>query len=185
MKLRVASFLAGLNKRQKILFYGAIAFVIFATIDRIVLAPVLGKVYQLDEQIKLKEEEIKRNLSILSQKENLVDEIDKFTSYLSDLQSEEKDVTTFSREIENLAKGASVYLTGIRPAGKREEGITKRYLLELDFEARMEQLFEFFYAIENSDNLTKIEIYHITPKSAESSIATCSMRVSKVIIPKL
>ena len=184
MKLRIASFLAGLNKRQKILFYGAIAFVIFASIDRVVLAPVLGRVHQLDEQIKLEEEIIKRNLSILSQKESLADEINKFTSYLSKSQSEEQDITNFSREIESLAKVASVYLTGIRPAGKRVEGITKKYLIELDFEARMEQLFEFFYAIENSDKLTKIELYYITPKSGESSIATCSIRVSKIIIPK-
>lgn len=184
MKLQIASFLASLNKKQKVLFYGAILFVILAFLDRAVFAPILSKAEELDKKIESTEESIKRNLSILSQKESLSQEIGKFTSYLSDSESEEKEVTNFSREVENLAKEASVYLVGIRPAGKIEEGITKKYFLELDFEARMEQLFEFFFAIENSDKLTKIEMYHITPKSAESIIATCSMRVSKVIIPK-
>ncbi|MBL7130520.1 MAG: hypothetical protein ISS45_03825 [Candidatus Omnitrophica bacterium] len=138
----------------------------------------------MDEKIKLQEETIKRNLTILSQKDSLADEINKFASYLSKSESEEKEVTTFSQEIENLAKESSVYLIGIRPAGKTEEGISRKYSLELDFEAKIEQLFEFFYAIESSNKLIKIEIYHITPKSAESSITTCSMRVSKVIIPE-
>lgn len=184
MKLSLASFLTGLNSRQKALFYGAIVFVIIAFSDRVAILPVLSIMHSLDEQIKIEEEKIKRNLTIVSQKESLSVEIDKFATYLSESQSEEKEVTIFSREIETLAKETSVYLIGIRPAGKREEGVTRRYLLELDFEARMEQLFEFFYAVENSNKLTRIEMYHIAPKSAGSSIATCSMRVSKVIIPK-
>lgn len=184
MKLRIASFLAGLNKRQKILFYGSIVFVSFAILDRLILAPILSKVHQLDEKIKLEEEAIRRNLQIVLQKDSLSEEITKYASYLSILESEEKEVTTFSQEIENLAKESSVYLVGIRPAGKIEEGITRKYFLELDFEARMEQLFEFFYAIESSDRLTRIELFRIAPKSPDSSIATCSMRVSKIIIPK-
>ncbi len=184
MKLRIASFLSGLNKRQKMLFYGAVAFVVFAALDRLALSPILSKVHQLNDKIKLQEETIKRNLTIVSQKNSLSDEISKYNSYLSTSESEEKEITNFSQEIENLAKEASVYLTGIRPAGKEEEGIIKKYFLELEFEAKMEQLFSFFYAIESSNKLTKIEIYHIAPKSAESSIATCSLRVSKVVLNK-
>ncbi|MFC1709583.1 hypothetical protein ACFL2J_05985 [Candidatus Omnitrophota bacterium] len=184
MKLGIATFLAKLNVRQKVLFYGAIVFVVIALLDRIAIAPVLSITHQLEDQISLEEDKIKRNLSILAQKEILSGNIAQFDSYLGEAESEEKEITSFSKEIENLAKKASVYLIGIRPAGKKEEGVTKRYLLELDFEAKMVQLFEFFYAVENSNKLTKIELYHITPKSAGSSIATCNMRVSKVIIPK-
>jgi hypothetical protein len=184
MKLQIASFLTGLNKKQKMLFYAAVFFIVLALLDRIIFAPILSRSKGLDRQIESEEETIKRNLTILSRKESLSGDIEKYSSYLSEAETEEKEVTNFSREVENMAKEASVYLVGIRPAGKVEEGITKKYFLELDFEAKMEQLFEFFYAIENANVLTKIEMYYITPKSTESSIATCNMRVSKVIIPK-
>ncbi len=185
MKLKIAAFLSGLYKRERIVFYGSVLFVSLALLDRLILSPILHKVFRLDEDINQQIETIKRNLAIVSQESILGDEINKYASYLSHPESEEKEITAFSKEIENLAKESAVYLVGLRPAGKGEEGISKQYFLELDFEAQMEQILNFFYAIENSNKLTKIERFDIMPKAEGTSITSCRIRVSKVIIPKL
>ena len=86
--------------------------------------------------------------------------------------------------VKNYAKDSSVYLVDIKPSGKKEQGMTRQYFLKLQFEGLMEQVFNFFYVIENSKELLKIDTYQIQPKTENSSIVTCSMSVSKTIIPK-
>ena len=184
IKFEIASFLARLSKREKLVFYATLGAVAFVLLDRLLLGPILSKVDQLDQDIKLEEEAIKNSLSILTQEKKITDERDKYTPYLSDQESEEKEKISFSKEIEDMAKKSSVYLVGIRPTGEKDESIGKRYFLDIELEAQMEQIFSFFYAIESSSKLFKIEKYYIRPKSAESSIATCSMSISKVTLPK-
>ena len=184
IKLQLASFLARLSKREKLAFYLTVGVVAVVLLDRLVLWPILYKMDQLDRDIRLEEEAIKNSLSILTQEKKITDERDKYTPYLSEQESEEKEKISFSKEIEDLAKKSSVYLIGIRPTGEKDEDVAKRYFLDIELEAQMEQIFALFYAIESSGRLFKIEKYYIRPKAAESSIATCTMSVSKVVLPK-
>jgi hypothetical protein len=76
-----------------------------------------------------------------------------------------------------------VYLIDLKPAGLKTTGGSKRYLINLNCEAQMEQVVEFLYNVENSDKLLTVERYQITPKSKESKVAKCNIAISKIAAP--
>ena len=183
-KISIAAFLSRLTQRERFVLYGAVLFVSAALLDQLVLSPILSKIDRLNEEIKLQKETIQKNLVILAQEQRIFDEREKYASYLSQPQSEEKEVTIFLQEIENIAKESQVYLVDIRASGQAEESLSKQYFLEMEFEAQMEQVMRFFHSIESIDKLFKIERYRMRQKTEGSSIVACGVTVSKTIIPK-
>jgi type VI protein secretion system component Hcp len=148
------------------------------------IGPIFVKIKQLNGEIKKKELGIKENLRILAHKDRIKDESAKYASFFKGPKSEEDVVSFLQIELEAMANKAKVYLVDIKPGGsKTAEGGISKYFVNLNCEAKMEQLVNFMHSIENSDSLLLIEKYRIGPKSKESSVATCSMSVSKIVIP--
>jgi Tfp pilus assembly protein PilO len=137
----------------------------------------------LDKEIREKESAIKKNIRIVSQKDRILTESAKYSSFLSTSESEEEEMTSILKEVEIIANKNSVYLFDMKPASSRNIGASKKYTINLNCEAQMEQLTEFIYNIENSNKLLTIEKYEISPKSKESSIAKCSMSISRIAMP--
>ena len=177
------SFVSHLSKRERIVFYIALGVISLVILDRLVIYPVLARMRSLDEEIKEERARIKRDLHILAQKERIIEESQKYAPYsIKDLSTEEV-TTLLLKEIGNLANETSVYLIDIKPTGIKEEDVYRKYLVNLSCEAQMEQIINFIYSIEDSHSLLKIEKYNINPKSEDSSIARCSMVISKTVIP--
>ena len=172
-----------LSKREQFVLYLAIFFIALTLLDRAIISPVFSKVKSLDTEIKEKEVAIRRNSHILTQKDRVSSEIAKYGSFLSAAKSEDEEISSFLKEIENLANKSSVYLVDMKPAGIKDLGSSKKYLLNLNCEAQMEQITDFIYNIENSNKLVTIDKYQISPKSKESSVAKCSMSISRIVIP--
>lgn len=178
-----STFLARLNKREKLVLYLAVVAISLTLLDRLIVAPITSKIQSLSNQINDKQAVIKRSLRILSQKDRILAEATKYNSYLDGLKSEDEEMTSILREIEGLANKSSVYLTDLKPAGVKDMGPFKKYFITLNCEAQAEQLVNFFYGIENSDKLLSIDKYQLMPKSSESSIARCTMTISKMTLP--
>ena len=184
IKLKVLqNILARFTKREKMILYGALLFIFLMFLDRMVIGPVFQKLASLDEEIIRRESNIKKDMRILSQKDRILSEAAKYATFLGETRSEDEEVTSLLKEVEAQANKASVYLVDIKPAGSKEIGTSKKYLVTLNCEAQMEQIVNFMYNIENSNKLLAIEKYQITPKSKESSVAKCSLTVSKIVMP--
>ena len=180
----IVSFVSRLSKRERTIFYATVFVISLVLLDRLVLSPILSKINELDTTIRSEEEAIKQSLLIVTQEDRIATESKQYVSYLSEPQGEEKELTAFLKEVENIAKKSSVYLVDIKPAGSNVDGIATRYFVKLNFEAQMEQVLHFFYSITNHEQLLKIEAYEISPKSEGGSVVTCSTSISKAIIPK-
>jgi len=178
----MVSFIARLSKRERIIFYVTVTVVGLVLLDRMVLSPILAKVKSLGETIQAKEEAIEQSLLIVNQEKRIEGESSRYASYLSKPQEEKKAITAFLKEVETLAKKSSIYLTDIKPAGKEVDGAVVHYMVKLNFEAQMEQVFNFFYNVTNFEQLIKIENYQIKPKTEGSSVIACSISISKTII---
>lgn len=177
------TILARLSKREKLILYVAVSFVSLTLLDRLIISPSFSKMKSLNREIQEKESGIKKNLHILAQKDRILAESAKYNSFLSSPESGEDQLTSLLKEIENYANKASVYLIDMKPSGVKDIGPSKKYLINLNCEAQVEQLTNFMYNIENSSELLTIEKYQISPKAKESSVARCSMTISKIIIP--
>lgn len=180
----IVSFVSRLSGRERTIFYATVFIVGAFLLDRMVLSPIFSKIKQLDEAIRLQEEAVEQSLVIVTQEKRIKTESDRYASYLSEPQTEEKEITAFLKEIENIAKRSSVYLIDIKPSGKDVDGVSTRYFVKLSFEAQMEHVFRFFYNIASVKQLIRIEGYQIAPKSKGSSVVVCGASISKVIIPK-
>lgn len=175
-------FVSKLSKREKIVFYLSAFFVSLVVMDRLIVQPFYNKLKSLDADIQQMKINIKNNIHVLTQKERIQIEAKKFASYLKEPKSEEEHITALLREVENYANKTQVYLIDIKPTGVREEGLAKKYYIMLNCEAMMEQVADFMYKIETSDQLLIIEKYQISPKSKESSVLKCTMTIYDVVI---
>lgn len=180
---KLFSILAHLSKREKFIFYSALIFMSLAFLDRMVINVSLNKIKSLDKEIEVKESEIKNYLKILAQKNRIQIQSANYSSYLGGEKSENEEFTVFLKEIESLANKTEIYLIDMKPAGTKDLGNSKKFLINLNCEAKMGQLVTFMYSIETSNKLLTIDKYQISPKSKDSSLAKCSMVISKLVIP--
>jgi type IV pilus assembly protein PilO len=177
---KFTAFASRLSKREKLIVYFAIFFASLTVLDRFIINPISHKIKSLDNEIKEKELSIQSNSRILAQKDRILAEANKYSSFLSGNLSEEEEITSLLKEIEAFASKSSVYLVDIKPASIKNIGSLKKYFINLNCEAQVEQLAEFMYNIESSNKLLTIERYEISPRSKDSSIAKCSMVISKI-----
>jgi Tfp pilus assembly protein PilO len=177
------SALGHLSKREKLVLYAAASFVSLALLDRLIIYPIANKLQTLDNEIREKESGIRRNMRILAQKDRIRTESAKYSTLLNSLKYSEEGITALLKEIEGLASKSEVYLIDMKPAGLKSAGPYKKYLINLNCEAQMEQIVDFMYNIESSKRLLSIDKYQIGPKSESSSVAKCSMSISKVVTP--
>lgn len=177
-------FLAHLSKRERTVFYGAVFFVSMALLDRLIIHPITSRIQFFNEAIEQKESDIRKSLRIISQKDRILQESQRYATFMIRSRSDEEEISSLLKEIENLASEAEVYLVDLKPREPRDMGAYKKYIISLNCEAQMEQIAYFIYNIENSNKLMAIERYQIGPKSKGSSIAKCSMVISKIGIPQ-
>jgi Tfp pilus assembly protein PilO len=175
--------LMALSPRERLVFNVTVAFIALTLLDRLVVSPIFSRMKELNEQILEEETNIKKNLRIVSQKDKIVTESKKFETYLASSESGEEEMTALLKDLEDLASKNSVYLIDMKPAGVKEAGPVKKYIITLSLEAQMDQLAAFMYAVESSDRLSTIEKYQIEPKSRDSSVARCTMTIAKVALP--
>ncbi|MDP2831068.1 MAG: hypothetical protein Q8O02_02310 [Candidatus Omnitrophota bacterium] len=175
-------FLGRLSKKDKIIFYIAVFIVAILILDRAIISPVFSKIRSLNKELQDKQDNIKKNLRILAQKDRILAQGVKYNSLLGDFKmNDDEQVTLVLKELESLANKSSVYLVDMKPSGIKESGSSKMILINLNCEAQMEQLVDFMYNMENSNSLISIEKYQLTPKTKESSVAKCSISVYKVV----
>ena len=176
-------YLARLSGREKTVFSAAILIVSLTALDRLVVFPIFSKMDELTAEIGEKESGIKKCLHILAHKDRILAAGIKYKTFIKSARSVEEEMTTFLKEIENLASQNSIYLVDMKPGGVEEKAETKKYVPNLNCESQLEQLVEFMYSIERSDKLLTIERYKINPKSKESSVARTSISISKMVVP--
>lgn len=176
------SILGHLSKREKFILYAVLIFVSIAFLDRMIIDVALDRINSLDKEIKTKESEIKNYLKILAQKDRIEIQRANYSSYLGREKSENEEVTVFLKEIEGLANKAQIYLIDMKPAGIKDEGKLKKFLINLNCEGKMEQIITFMYDVETTNKLLTIDKYQINPKSKDSRLAKVSMVISKLVM---
>ena len=185
MKLPIQQLQAALirlSKREKLILYLSAFFISLTLIDRLVIDPISSKIKSLDDEIAKKEQAIVQAGRIVSQKDKIESAKAAYGSFLAESGSGE-EMALLLKEIEAMANKSSVYLLDLKPAGLKEVDGLKKYLIALNCEAQMEQLVDFMYAIESSPRLLTIEKYNISQKARDSSIARCSISISKLSLP--
>ena len=177
------SWVAHLSKREKLLFGATVAFLTITFSDQLVVRPILNTFGSLNQQIADSKTEIRRNLRYLAEKEKIMGQEKLYSSYSVEAKSAEEETVQLLKHVEELANHAGINLLYAKPGGEKTEGRTKRYYVNLECEAKMEQLIQFFHLVENSTRFLKIEKYTIQPSSTDSKVARSAVTIFKTVVP--
>ncbi len=179
----IQKFLMKISKREKSILYFAAIIMSLTLLDRLVIFPIRAKMVDLSGQIADRTVEIRQSKHIIKHKDRILKEAIKYKTLIKSSKTEEEEMTTLLKEVENLASKNSIYLVNMKPGGLEESPTSKKYILNLNCEAQLEQMVQFMYEIEKSKKLLSINKYKINPKSKDSSVARCRMSISKIVIP--
>ncbi len=175
-------FFANLNKKEKVIFYFTAFIILVAVFNGFIIGPTLNKMRKLNKEIEKEKRIAKKSLHVLAQKDKIKKEKKLYSSYVEEVRSQEEDTVIFLQKLEDIANKSSVYLIDIKVSDISGEDIFKKYTARLTCEAQMEQLINFFYDVESSNQLLKIEHFDIRPKSSGSSVARSTVYISKSIL---
>ena len=165
-------------------FYIAAFIISLTVLDRLIISPISDRIVMLDKEIEDKQVKVKKSIRILNYKDKIEADKAKYRPYMHIARSDEEEMTAVFKEVENLAQKTSIYLIDMKPGDILELGGSKKYLVNLNCEAQMEQIVDFMYDVESSERLLTIEKFQIAPKSKESSVARCRITVSKLAMPQ-
>ena len=180
----LAKFLSRLSKRERTIFYVTVLTILLFLLVNFVVYPVYSKINSQNREIKDKEAQIRISLRIVSQKDKILGEGKYFQSFLRKPKTEEEGMIALLKVVENTANKSSLYVVDMKPGGiKEDKDKTKRYMVTLAGEGQMDQIVDFIFNIESAEELLVVDKYQISPKSRESSIAECSITVSKLVLP--
>ncbi|MFH0827383.1 MAG: type 4a pilus biogenesis protein PilO [Candidatus Omnitrophota bacterium] len=172
-----------LPKKQKTMLYATGGLLLFSLFNLLIILPVYSKIRSLNEAIRKKEAAIIRDLNVLDRKDEILSESKKYATFLKEALSDEEETTLLLKEIENIASKGSLYIVEMKPSGiKEERNKLKKFVVNLTCEGQMEQVMGFMHNIENAATLLNIDKFQLSPKSKDSSIAQCTMTVSKVVM---
>lgn len=173
-----------LSRREKLVLYAAVGAVSFTLLDRLIVYPIYTRMRQVQTQIRDRENEIVRNMRILSKKERINADVERYVAYLRAAEDRSVDMTAVLKSIEELAQKSELSVVDMKPAGikENEKEKTKKYVVNLNGEGEMSQIVDFMYRVENSSDLLTIERVQISPKSRESSVAQCAFMISRMFM---
>jgi len=151
-------------------------------LDRAIISPIHSKMNSLDKEIQNKVGAIKRNLRILAFKDRIMSESARYSKYLHSIEFGEREMSSLLKEIEILANKSSVSLIDVKPQGMRQIGGQKMYVVTIICEAQMEQVIDFMFRVESSTSLLLIGKYQILQKTRDSSIASVTLTINKILM---
>ncbi|MFA6129367.1 MAG: type 4a pilus biogenesis protein PilO [Candidatus Omnitrophota bacterium] len=174
-------FLSRLSKKERRLFYIAVTVVAVVFLDRVVFRPVLNKLESFNGKISLEEKKLEKSLLILGQESAITQEYKKFAQSIKQEQSDEETIASLLSSIEKMAKSVSVFILDMKPAPVEKAEFYKKYAVKIEAEAKISNLTDFIYQLENSPNLLRVADFRITPQKKET-VLKINMTVTEVLI---
>ena len=170
MKLNIPQI--KLNKREAIIAgcLGALLFVFI--LDKVFLSGMRERLSELNTRIKNEESRLLEGAKIEHKKGQISDEHERYKIFLDIMKEPGKEILTrFLKEAETIVKAAGGSVVSFSP--RTDPEIKKdhvKYLADLQIEIDPQQLFKFFFNIEESKLLIKLDSFSLSPKNEQANI---------------
>ncbi len=165
-------------KKQHLILIYCLAGVLGAwLVFKVIFGPFHEKLSGLSREAKLIEERLRKGTGLLSKKETINKEYEKYASYFS-LQnvSDEEATAVFLKEVERIGRESGVTILDMKPQKETEKDrFSKQYLINIKAEASMRELVGFLYALHDSKLLFSIERLVLSPKAENASSINITM----------
>jgi len=170
-----------LSKKEKIGLSLAMAFMMIAFFDRLIVSPIRGKILKINQSIKIGEKQLAHDLRNVYQKDKIEEKFKSFSGYIERSGSDEKEVAKILGEIEALAGQSNIYLVDTKPQTPKKIDFYKEYIIEIEVEGEMTSLTKFFHQVNISSQLLRIKKLRLSSKNEEGTILKSSLVITKVL----
>lgn len=174
--------LSRLSRREKYIFYIALAGILVVFFDRIVVQQVINKLNTLNREIRIHEKRLQRSLYILSREDLITLEHRRYTKDLKQIYSDEEEKSKLLSQIEKLARKSAVFLVDIKPGVVERVGPYKRYKVNIEVESEIAFLADFIYQLERSPRLLRVADFRLVPKKKRSPILKARLTITELLI---
>jgi hypothetical protein len=174
-----------LKSREKKIIYIVIALAVIFISERFFVSPLITKIKNLNQQIKLEESKLKVALGMEKSKDLISRECNQYESYLSISGSspEQEIITTFLKEIEKTAAESRISIISLSPQSQPEElKEAKAYNADLRAEASPYRILEFLQKVLNCGLLVELRRVNLMPKDEEANLLRLDATI-RIIVP--
>lgn len=179
----INKFISGLSDKEKKILAIAGLFLLAALFDRLLIAPSMGRLKELDESIVKERNFISQNLKFLSYRDRITKEAGAFKDfYTQDVKAEEEVIANFLKKVEGLASQAGVELSKVSPSGQQKEKEFVKYFVTLDCAGKFEAITNFIFLVNDSKELLRVEKMNIAGSARDAEKVQSNLTISKMIV---
>jgi Tfp pilus assembly protein PilO len=180
--MKLNQIVSRLSPRQRVWFYVTVAIVCVGLVERFVYAPVGGRLEELDQEILVKENQLKKNLTNLAAREGVQKAYAPYTAYASPAASDEEAIGGLLKEIEELARKSGLALVNVRPKPATKIDVGKRYPVEVELETDMGPLIRFIHGLHGSKYPLRVNQMRLDSKGGRSAQVRVYLLIHKSAI---
>jgi Tfp pilus assembly protein PilO len=169
-----------ISKREILILTITGLIVIFSLGYNLVLEPILSKNANLNKEIGINKEKLRKYAVLLGKKNSIQNKYNKFSQEFLGTNNIGKDtyVNALS-EIESLAKESNIRIMDIRPESPKAGNLYKESLIGLRIEGDMDSYLKFIYNIEKSTSLLQIKSFQLSAKP-NSQVLEGTLSISQI-----
>jgi len=170
-----------LSKREGIIACAVALVIVAAVTYNMIVEPLVLGWHRLDNQIRKKASDLIKDNKLLSRK---ISESDyaKFSAYAEAKKKEEEDVSDALTLVESVCRENSCKIVSIRPGSAKTSGRIKEIMIDMDIEAPIGSLANFFYDIETTPAMAlKINKFTINSTSDSRGTVKCALSIGRLL----
>jgi len=171
-----------LSKKQRTLLYGAGVIIFFASLDRLVYYPVVSRLRELDQEILLKENQLKKNLRNLAAREAVLKTSSAYAAYGLTAGSDEEKTAGLLNEIEGLARKSGLSLVNVKPKPATKINFGKQYPVEVEVETEMAPLVKFIHGLHSSKYLLRVKQLRLVHPEGRSNQVKAYLLIHETVV---
>jgi hypothetical protein len=176
-------FISGLSANEKKLLAFASLVVVVFLFDRLLVAPSMSRLRDIDEAIAKEEKVVGQNTRFLAHRDRVVQEAAVFKDfYAKGVRAEEEVIGDFLKKIESLATKSEIMLVKVFPDGQDVQKNYIKYFVTLDCSGKIENITNFMYAVNSSPELLKVEKMNLLGNVREAEKVQATITISKMIM---
>lgn len=177
MKLKQLS--SRFSKRQRTLLYAALTIAFFVASERLVYQPIVTRLNELDQEILLKENQLRRNFRNLAARETV---LNAYSVYAATATSDEEKIASLLNEIEGLAGKSGLSVVSVKPKPATKTNIGKQYPVEIEVETEMATLIKFLYGLHSSKHVLRVKQLRLMPKGSRTTQLKGHLLINETVI---
>ena len=174
-----------LSKRESALVYATAIIIVFVSVDRLVYHPIANRFNELDQEILLKENQLKRNLRNLAARETVFNAYSAYAAYGLTAGSDEEEIAGLLNEIEGLARKSGPSLVNVKPKPATRTDFGKQYPVEVELETEMAPLIKFIHGLHSSKHLLRVKQLRLMPKGRRTTQIKVYLLINKTVIQEV